>query len=270
LNVKLKMTDGDERFQRGANKYAAYLETPEGRLRLDLAFANLQDFLPSGGDASLCALDLGGGTGATAVRLAQRGMRVTIVDSSAVMLDLAKLAIEAAGVIDKVELKQGDVTQMTDLFPTRSFDAVLCHNLLEYCDDPEAVIGGAAHIMRNSAAILSVLVRNQAGEVLKSAIQSGDLVAAENGVTAEWGQESLYGGKVRLFRPDNLQRMLKSASLDIVAERGVRVITDYLPNTIDRSANYDRILELERKLGTRPDFASVARYTQCLARRPDQ
>ena len=34
-----------ERFQTGASKYAAYLETPEGQLRLDLAFANLQDFL---------------------------------------------------------------------------------------------------------------------------------------------------------------------------------------------------------------------------------
>ena len=34
------------RFQSGADKYAAYLETPEGRLRCDLAFANLQDFLP--------------------------------------------------------------------------------------------------------------------------------------------------------------------------------------------------------------------------------
>ena len=40
-------TDADrERFQSGAHKYAAYLETPEGRLRLDLAFANLQEFLP--------------------------------------------------------------------------------------------------------------------------------------------------------------------------------------------------------------------------------
>ena len=36
-----------ERFQSEAYKYAAYLETPEGRLRSDLAFANLQDFLPS-------------------------------------------------------------------------------------------------------------------------------------------------------------------------------------------------------------------------------
>ena len=43
-----KMTanaDG-ERFQSGADKYAAYLETPEGRLRLDFTFASLQELLP--------------------------------------------------------------------------------------------------------------------------------------------------------------------------------------------------------------------------------
>ena len=35
----------NERFQNGAQAYEAYLETPEGRLRTDLAFANLQDFM---------------------------------------------------------------------------------------------------------------------------------------------------------------------------------------------------------------------------------
>ena len=38
---------------------------------------------------------------------------------------------------------------------------------------------------------------------------------------------------------------------------------------ISRSAEYERILELERKLGSRPEFAAVARYTQYLARRLD-
>jgi len=37
---------GSEHFQSGADNYAAYLETPEGRLRCNLAFAHLQDFLP--------------------------------------------------------------------------------------------------------------------------------------------------------------------------------------------------------------------------------
>jgi hypothetical protein len=129
------------------------------------------------------------------------------------------------------------------------------------------VLRGVARALRDSSAILSVVVRNQAGEVLKAAIQAGDLGAAEDSLTAEWGQESLFGGRVRLFTSDSLRAKLKAESLAVIAERGVRVVADYLPAQISRSAEYERILELERKLGTRPEFAAVARYTHYLARR---
>jgi len=254
-----------ERFQSDANKYAAYLETPEGRLRSDLAFANLQDFLPLQAKAPLCALDLGGGTGATAIRLVQLGIHVTLLDSSPAMLDIAKRAAHEAGVTEKVLLQHGDATQLANLFHTRSFDVILCHNILEYCNDPSAVLRGAACALRDSSAILSVLVRNQAGEVFKAAIQAGDLTAAQNGLTAEWGQETLYGGRVRLFTSDSLRALLTEASLAAIAERGVRVLADYLPPQISRSADYERIFELERKLGCRPEYAAVSRYTHCLA-----
>lgn len=260
--------DDTERFQSGANQYAVYLETPEGRLRSDLAFANLQDFLPLHAKCSLCALDLGCGTGATAVRLARLGMHVTLLDSSPAMLDIAKLAAQEAGVTDKVVLQHGDAAQLTNLFPAASFDVILCHNVLEYLDDPITVLCGAARALRDSSAILSVLVRNRAGEVFKAAIQAGDLAVTESNLTAEWGQESLYGGRVRLFTSDSLQAMLKAESLAVIAERGVRVLADYLPSRISRSAEYERILELERKLGSRPEYAAVARYTQCFARLP--
>jgi S-adenosylmethionine-dependent methyltransferase len=269
LEDRMKMTAkaDSERFQSGAKQYAVYLETPEGRLRSDLAFANLEDFLPqSQAEKSLCALDVGCGTGATAMRLARLGMHVTLLDSSPAMLDIAKGAAQEAGVADKVVLQHGDATQLANWFRTRSFDVILCHNILEYCDDPVTVLRGAARALRDSSAILSVLVRNQAGEVFKAAIQAGDLAAAKNGLTAEWGQESLYGGRVRLFTSNSLQAMLAEASLAVIAERGVRVLADYLPPRVSRSADYERIFELERKLGGRPEYAAVARYTQCLAR----
>ena len=255
-----------ERFERGANKYAAYLETPEGRLRSDLAFANLQDFLPLQAKQALRALDLGGGTGATAVRLAQFGLHVTLLDSSPAMLDVAKRAAHEAGVTDKVVLQHGDATQLARLFPPLSFDLVLCHNVLEFLDDPGAVLRNAARALRDSTALLSVLVRNQAGEVFKAAIQAGDLAAAKNGLTADWGQETLYGGRVRLFTPYSLRAMLREASLAAVAERGVRVLADYLPPRVSRNADYEQIFELERKLGSRPEYSAVSRYTHCLAR----
>src|SRR6201999_2992461 len=121
-------------------------------------------------------------------------------------------------------LKHGDAAELANLFPARSFDLIVCHNVLEYLEDPELVLHGAAHALRHSSAILSILVRNQAGEVLKAAIQSGDLRVAENNLTAEWAQESLFGGRVRLFRSNTLRPMLKAASLDVIAERGVRVV----------------------------------------------
>jgi S-adenosylmethionine-dependent methyltransferase len=258
----------DERSQSEADKYAAYLETPEGRLRLDLPFANLREFLPlPESAASLRALDLGCGTGANGLRLARLGYQVTLMDSSAAMLEIAKRAAQEAGLVEKIETKPGDVDRLAGLFREAVFDVILCHNILEFVEDPVAVLRSAAGTLRTSSGIVSVLVRNRAGEVLKAAILSGDLDAAANNLTAEWGNEALYGGKVRLFRPETTRTMLETASLGVVAERGVRVMADYLSPRVSLSDEYERVFELERQLGGRPDFSAIARYTHFLARR---
>jgi S-adenosylmethionine-dependent methyltransferase len=267
--MKETTTNADfERFQTGAAKYAAYLETPEGRLRLDLAFANLQEFLPQA-TRSLHALDLGCGTGALAVRLARLGLHVTALDGSLPMLDLAKRAAREAGVTERIALQHGDAAQFGELFSAGSFDVILCHNVLEFIDDPAAMLRSAQRALRDPSSIISVLVRNQAGEVLKAALLGGDLVAAGHNLTAEWGDEALYGTRVRLFTPESLQAMILASSLAVTAERGVRVMSDYLPPGVSREDEYQRIFELESKLGRRPDFTAIARYTHCLARRAD-
>jgi hypothetical protein len=51
--------------------------------------------------------------------------------------------------------------------------------------------------------------------------------------------------------------------------RSLRTFETWLsqgPPRVSLSAEYDRIFELELKLGRRPEFAAIARYTQCLAR----
>jgi S-adenosylmethionine-dependent methyltransferase len=268
---KLITRSNDERFQNGAQDYASYLESPEGRLRIDLAFENLQEVLHQPQeDKALFTLDLGAGTGAMAVRLARQGSHVTLLDPSQAMLDIARRAAEETGVMDRVSFVKGDAAHLTSLFPAASFDVVLCHNVLEFVDDPTLVLRDAGRLLRDASAILSIIVRNQAGEVFKSAIQAGDLVAAETNLTSEWGSESLYGGRVRLFTSRGLRAMLSMESLALIAERGVRVLADYLPPDISRNSDYEQILKLERKLGCRPEYVAVARYTQCLARRMEK
>src|SRR5947209_10606255 len=106
--------DDFERFRTGTAKYAGYLDTPEGRLRLDLAFANLQEFLPQA-TRSLHALDLGCGTGAMAVRLARLGLHVTMLDASVPMLDFAKHAAREEGVTQRIAVKHGEAAQLANL-----------------------------------------------------------------------------------------------------------------------------------------------------------
>ena len=257
-------TKGQDRFDRDARRYAEYLKTPDGRLRADMTFANLRQFLPSA--TRLRALDVGCGTGTTSVRLARLGFHVTALDSSRAMLEISEQTVSKSGLTDKVVFKRGDASRLTEIFASQSFDMILFHNLLEYVEDPETVMHGVSRLMRNSSSILSVLVRNQAGEVLKAALGTGDLVAAENNLDAGSGTEGLYGGQVRFFTPRKLEEMLRNASLAIVARRGVRVLSDYLPSKISRSEHYEQILALELKLSERAEFFGMARYLHYIIR----
>jgi S-adenosylmethionine-dependent methyltransferase len=52
---------------------------------------------------------------------------------------ITKRAVLDAGVSDLVMIKPGDAMQLSSLFNAGSFDVILCHNVLEYVDDPAAV-----------------------------------------------------------------------------------------------------------------------------------
>jgi 2-polyprenyl-3-methyl-5-hydroxy-6-metoxy-1,4-benzoquinol methylase len=167
--------------------------------------------------------------------------------------------------MDRVTVVHGDAGQSTDLFGAAALDVILCPNLLECVDDPTLVLRGAGRMLRGNSAILSIVVRNQMGEAFKAAIP--DLTAAETSLSTEWESESRDGGRVRLFTSVGLRAMSTSESLESIAQRGVRVVVEYLPPNISRTSQYERMFELEPTLGPEPEFAAIARYTHCLARR---
>ena len=105
--------------------------------------------------------------GATAGRLTRLGGHVTPLDSSREMLHIADRVASVAGTSEKIALKQGDAAQLAHLFPEGSFDLVLCHNKLEFVEDPHVVLHGIAKLMRDSSTVLSVLVRNRARRDIK-------------------------------------------------------------------------------------------------------
>ncbi len=246
-----------------ANKYSEYLRTFSGRLRSDLAWENLQGFLPDPARQSR-VLDLGGGTGAMSVRLATKGFQVVLVDSSEKMLTIARKEAVDCGVDERITFRHGDAGELEKLFEAECFDVVVCHNLLEFLTDPSAILCGISHILRKDG-VFSLLVRNRFGEVLKAAINSSDWELAKNNLSAEMVVDSLYGKPVRVFTPTDIVQMLANAKLGVVAESGVRVFSDYRDLADADHETYRQVLELEFNLGSQPQFASIARYIQIIA-----
>ncbi|HLL77089.1 MAG TPA: methyltransferase domain-containing protein [Pyrinomonadaceae bacterium] len=280
----------DERFESGAREYAEYLRTVEGRLRLDIAWENFcsaaegrrpgSDLAADAANrnavsnvlrdeaqaARRAALDLGCGTGALSVRLARAGWRVAAADGSAAMIEAARESARREGCEGRIEFFRLEAAQAAEHFGPQKFDAVICHNVLEYVADPAAVVRAIGRVSRPSA-LVSLLARNRAGEALRDAVKRHDLDSAERALTAESVRESLYGGPARLFDALSLNGLASEAGLGTVALRGVRVVADYLPPALSETEEfYARLLAFELRLGARPDFAAVARYVQLLAR----
>jgi S-adenosylmethionine-dependent methyltransferase len=263
VEFEIQMPNASQ-FQ-NADKYEVYLRTPAGRLRSELAWENVRRFLPQAPKSR--ALDVGGGTGFASLQLARMGYEVVLLDSSTEMLRIAREEAGAGSVAARISFCHGEAGQLPELFDAERFDVVVCHNLLEYVESPAAAVRDMANVLRKGA-VVSVLVRNRAGEVLKEAIKSGDWKLATANLTAETVVDTLYGEPLRVFVPAEVRALLARAGLEVIAERGVRVFFDYGGPENLTDAAYPQIFELESTLGARPEFSAIARYIQAIARRP--
>jgi S-adenosylmethionine-dependent methyltransferase len=246
------------------DRYLSYLKAPFGRLRSDLAWENLRRLLPAVATRRR-ALDLGGGTGWMSVRLAELEFEVVLVDGSDEMLRAASAEAEARGMLGRISLRCAEAKEQLKEFEPESFDAVVFHNLLECVARPEEVIAGVAHVMRNGG-LGSFLVRNRGGEVIKPAVKSRDMELARATLSAEVVPDSLDSAPVALFNGNQIADMLRAAGLQVIAEFGVRVLSDYRDEKeVSTEEAYGRAFKLQLILGTRAEFAGIARYSHFIA-----
>jgi SAM-dependent methyltransferase len=207
---------------------------------------------------TLDVLDTGGGTGNFAVPVARLGHRVTVVDPSPNALFALERRAAEAGVADRVRGVQGDIHGLFDVVEHDGFDAVLCHGVLEYVDDPAEGLRNAVDALRPGGA-LSLLAAGLGGAVLARAI-AGHFAEARQALTdpaGRWGE----GDPVpRRFTAEQLTGLVAGAGLDVGAVHGVRVFADLVPGGLvdTEPGAMDALLKLEAVAAGLPAFHSVA------------
>jgi len=215
--------------------------------------------------ASCDVVDIGGGTGGFAVRVAQAGHRVTVVDPSPDAL--AALGRRAREVGVEVAGRQGDVSGLLDLVGPDSADLVLCHGLLEVVDAGEA-LATIRQVLRPGGTA-SILVAQQHAAVVARAM-AGHLHQALALLDGDEQAERTVGRSgrpPRRFTAAEIASLVEQAGFGVAAMHAVRVFTDLVPGSLlDQEAGAAAALaDLERAVAERPEYLPLATQIHLLA-----
>src|SRR5690606_16064934 len=148
-----------------------------------------------------------GGTGGFAVPVAERGLRVTVVDPSPdALAALARRAAEA-GVADRVVGRQGDIADLAGMVGGGSVDLVLCHGVLDVLADPVEALARIYDVLRPGGALSLIVAQRHAAVVARAmAGHFGQALALLDGDEPDPGR-----GVRRRFTADEVVGLLGDA-----------------------------------------------------------
>lgn len=207
-------------------------------------------------------LDIGGGTGGFAVRAAELGHRVSVVDPSPDALAALDRRAQESEVSDRVTGRQGELSTLRDSVEAASVDVVLCHGVLEVVDDPAAALATLAEVLRPGGC-LSLLVAQRHAAVVTRAMaghfqQALGLLAGDD------------DGKVgHRFTGDEVTGLLTTAGFTTDTVQGIRVFADLVPGSLLdlEPGSTQALLDLDQAVASRPEYLPLAAQVHVLAHR---
>ena len=226
------------------------------------------------GRTALDIVDVGGGTGGLAVPFAVLGHNVTVVDPSPDALAAAqRRAAEAGAYLASV---QGEAASLDSLVGPA--DLVICHNVLEYVDEPADAMSAIAGVLRPSATV-SVLASNAVAAVLHRAL-AGRFAEARvlliSGGTTPLADPPRTGGLPappfppgRRFTLPELTALLEQAGLRAGEAHGLRIFTGLVPGALldGDAAATEALRALEEAAASTPPLRDIAAQLHVLGHR---
>ena len=245
----------DRHFDELATRFAEKIYGgAKGAIRLAVLQADLAEALP---DRPLRILDIGAGLGHMALWLAERGHQLTLAEPAAPMLDGARERFAAAN-------RQATFIQAPwqDLLGelTEPYDLVLCHAVLEWLAEPEAILP-VLHQLTRTDGLLSLAFYNRDALVYRNLLKGHFRKMRRNTLAGE--KHSLTPQKP--LDPRELRAQLEGL-WQVEAESGVRVFHDYMPTEFQARAELLDLLEMELAHRRHPAFAGLGRYLHWICR----
>jgi SAM-dependent methyltransferase len=178
----------------------------------DQSFVDL--LVKAHGPALHQVIDIGCGPCNVMLRLARAlpSVRITAVDGSAAMIELAAQAVRAAGFGSRIRPMQGYIPGLG--LPEESFDAVLSKDLLHHLPDPAALWSEAKRLGRSGATVQVMdLIRPATPEDARAIVER--VAPREHPIL----KEDFYNSLCAAFTVDEVAAQLRDARLNLAVEQ---------------------------------------------------
>jgi len=246
---------GEDPYSALAEPYVEHCGSLRGLVRTHLVHRQVTAHLPC---APALIADIGGGAGHQAIPLARDGHRVDLLDPSAEMLRRAEHALgqEPIEVAERVRLVKGVGEAAPGILGEGRYDAVLCHGVLMYLEDPAPLVRALVSLAKRGSGAVSVLAKNAEALALRPALQGrwGDALDALD-------SDRDVGNLGVVTRGDTVERLralLAEAGAPLFAWYGVRILTDHLTAVLS-SDDLPQVLEAEWRVSGREPYRGVSR-----------
>jgi SAM-dependent methyltransferase len=216
---------GEDTWAELADRFAdeAYASV-KGYVRTYVMHHHLLAHLP---EAPATVLDVGGGAGHQSFPLAEAGYAVTLLDSSPAMLDKARGRLErlSAEARTRVTLVEGDGERAAEAVDGRRFDAVLCHGVLGYLDDPEPMVDQLCRCAAPGG-LVSIMTANAHASAVRPALERrwDDALASFDART----EIGVLGVPGRADTVEELSELLRARAVEPESWYGVWLFVDWL------------------------------------------
>ncbi|MFJ9713394.1 class I SAM-dependent methyltransferase [Streptomyces sp. NPDC101234] len=257
------MPEDLEKFNTAMTTWQEWQDAPWGRLRYSIAEANLLRHLGDVDGESLRILDLAGGDGGDAIRLAARGHHVTIVDYAPAMLAAATERAVAGGVTELINCIEANATDLPRDVANGEFDVVLCHNLLQYMDDIPGTLASALSPLKVGG-LISVMAINRHSAPLNIAVREMDPAAA---LDTDQARTQMFNSALTLHTAEEIIHTLREVGCRDIAHYGIRSFCDYITDDARKHEPdfYAALERLELATTARPPYMHTARLFQLTA-----
>ncbi|MGH1371860.1 MAG: methyltransferase domain-containing protein [Cellvibrionaceae bacterium] len=256
-DIRLAVLQRDLRRHLSSN--IGFGEKPQGR--------NTESFTLHDGDPAtdtrreLNILDAGGGQGQFSLSLAAQGHRLTICDISGEMLSLAKKNAEQLGVTERVTFIHGPIQSYCEAHQ-QQFDLVLCHAVLEWVVEPQALLQVLVGSLKEQG-YLSLTYYNVNSIKMKNLLRTNFKKVLDD------DYQGYRGSLTPTFprAPEEVGEWFSSLPLERLCESGIRCFHDYILEPDHRLVEPDQQLALELRLSSQEPWRSLARYIHVLSKR---